>query len=242
MAAQGFFNGCQDNASNNTVYTNDTLKIFSSATPAELNKYSTIVGTSVTIATPNVANVPRSNVSNNAANGELASCIIVNGDGGSANTNINNGPAYYVNGGNLGSNICYNMGVVNFEQWASNVGNSFANWNAEVGPCDDATGTSQTYPGNVDPDNEFYNVLMPTGLKQGQSAATKTGTRAVYRIAVGNLGATLAKIQSLENKGRPSNGFGYVESTANDETAAAAWLAHGYGILLGNQPAFWSAG
>jgi len=242
MAAQGFFNGCQDNPSNNTVYTNETLKIFSNCTPANLGKYSTIVGTSVTIATPNVTLVPRSAVSSNACNGELASAIIVNGDGGSANSNVANGPAYHVNGGNLGSNTNYNMGVVNFEQWSSNVGNSFANWNAEVGPCDDATGTSQTYPGNVDPDAEFYNVLMPTGLKQGQSAATKTGTRAVYRIAVGNLGATLAKIQSNENEGRPGNTWGYVETTATDEEAAGVWLSHGYGILLGNQEAFWTAG
>lgn len=241
MAAQAFFNGCQDNPSSNNAYTNGTLRIFSNCTPANLGKYSTIVGTSVIIDTPNVTNVPRSTVSSNACNGEMASAIIVNGDGGSANSNSMNGPAAHVNGGNLGSNTNYNMGVVNFEQWASNVGNSFANWNAEAGPCADATGTAQTYPGNVDTDQDFYNVLMPTGEKQGQSAATKTGTRAVYRIGVGNLGATLAKIQSTPNKGRPGNGWGYVETTATDEEAAGVWLSHGYGILKGNQPIFWIA-
>ena len=237
MAAHSFYCGIQDTDQTIGPYANATANNFiwwdSEGTGYNLGN--------VTINAPLVSTIPGSTVSNNAANGEFCGCGVVNQDGGSAASNINNGPATLANAGNSWGLPYFNVGALNIDNFASNYGNDYAGQFAvEVGPCEDVGGTSQGRPGNQDTNTERYNILMPSGISTGENTATKTGRRAIYRCAAGALSTTLSKIMPKPNKGFPATTFGRIQTSQNDVQAAVVWLAFGYGVLQGDQPFCWT--
>ena len=237
MATYGFYCGIQDTDQTSGAYANATANNFcywdSEGTGYNLGN--------ITISAPLVSTIPGSTVSNNAANGEFCGCGVVNQDGGTARNNINNGPATLANAGNSWPAAIFNIGALDLDAFASNYSNDYVGQYAvEVGPCDDVGGTSQARPGNQDTNDERYNILMPSGLMNGENTATKTGRRVVYRCAAGALATTLAKVMPSPGKGFPGVTFGRIQTTQNDTQAAVVWLAFGYGVLQGINPFCWT--
>lgn len=237
MAAHSFYCGIQDTDQTAGAYTNGTANNFCYWS----NEGGAYNLGNITINAPTVSTIPGSTVSSNTANGAFCGTGIVNQDGGSARNTIGNGPASLANNGNGWSNPIFNIGALNIEDFATNYGNDYAGqFNAEIGPCQDVSGVSQTRPGNQETNPERYNILMPSGVKQGESAATKTGRRVVYRCASGALATTLAKVMPSPGKGFPATTFGSITTSQNDIQAAVVWLAFGYGVLLGDEPFCWT--
>ena len=237
MAAYSFYCGIQDTNQTSGAYANSTANNFvwwnSEGSGYNLGN--------ITINAALVSTIPNSTVSNNAANGEFCGCGIVNQDGGASSTNINVGPATLANAGNSWGLPYFNVGALNIALFASNYGNDYAGvFATEVGPCEDVGGTDQGRPGNQHTDTERYNILMPSGIANGENTATKTGRRVIYRCAAGALATTLAKVMPTPNKGFPATNYGSITTSQNDIQAAVVWLAFGYGVLQGNQPFCWT--
>lgn len=236
MATYGFYCGTQSTAQTTGAYANSTCNNFSwyDTEGSGYNKGP------ITINAATVSTIPGSTVSSNTANGAPTGCGIVDQDGGSQVNVVASGHAFLLNGGNGWPHPASNVGAIDFDLWASNYNNDWGNFQATVGECADVGGTDQGRPGNQHTDAERYNILMPSGLSTGESSATKTGRRAIYRCAAGQLAATLAKVCPLPGAGFPPVTFGRILSNQNDTQAAVVWLAFGYGILQGTSPFCWT--
>jgi len=188
------------------------------------------------IDTPNVSTVP-GNTFLTPANGEFTCNNLIQTNGGAENIRTN-GPA--VAAPFTPFHCIYAVDV-----------DQFADAGFEMATYFDATGrpasfssTPQSFPGNMNPDNDIYTILLSSGPRQGQPTLNDMGTRVIYEAAVGDLATSLLKLQPPENEGRPRSTYGNIQSGMNDEEAAAVWLSFGYGLFKGDgqsaQEAFWT--
>ncbi len=194
-----------------------------------------LVGTA-TINTPNVTNIPGNNFST-PANGELTCQNVITTNGGASNIQ-NGGPAF--------SNLSpfFFIGAVDLSKFKSGVGDMDQFADAFNNPNCGNQGQPQNFPGNMDPDTDFYTIVVGSTPPFGESALNVNGMRLTYKAAVGSLSTTLTKVQPPEDQGRPRNSFGTLSTSLNDEEAAAVWLSFGFGLFKGDgesgQEAFWT--
>lgn len=194
-----------------------------------------LVGTA-TISTPNVTNIPGNNFST-PANGELTCQNIITTNGGASNL-VSSGPAY------SSMSPFFLIGAVDLSKFAEGIGDIDEFAGAFNNPnC--ANGTqAQNYPGNMDPDTDFYTIVVGSIPAFGEPALNLSGMRLTYKAAVGSLSTTLTKVQPPEDNGRPRDSYGRLSTSLNDEEAAAVWLSFGYGLFKGDgesgQEAFWT--
>lgn len=193
------------------------------------------VGTAI-IDTPNVTNIPGNSFST-PANGELTCNNIITTNGGTGNIQ-NGGPAF--------SNLSpfFFIGAVNLETFQSSIGDMDQFASAFNNPTCANGSQAQDFPGNMDPDTDFYTIVVGSIPAFGESALNLTGMRLTYKASVGSLSTTLTKVQPPEDQGRPRNSFGTLSTSLNDEEAAAIWLSFGFGLFKGDgesgQEAFWT--
>jgi hypothetical protein len=193
------------------------------------------VGTA-TINTPNVNNIPGNNFST-PANGELTCNNVITTNGGTGNI-VNGGPAF--------SNLSpfFFIGAVDLDKFKTGVGNMDELAGAFNNPNCGNGSQAQNFPGNMDPDTDFYTIVVGSIPAFGEPALNLNGMRLTYKAAVGSLATTLTKVQPPEDQGRPRNSFGRILTSLSDEEAAAVWLSYGFGLFKGDgesgQEAFWT--
>jgi len=245
MAKHSFFGGSLPNPLNNAPIKNagyNTFGVFDSAEAT--SRYITgSNGIACDIDTPNVVNVgAASNVPIN--NQKAGSGIAMGLDGALATTMA----ASFMGGVNDGANLAgsgnrfYMIGCINYNNYnlaTTDAENKIPGNNVDGFYSVDTSFAQYETAGDVGGGASDYTVCLLSNNKNGQSDTDRQGTRITFRFANGSLGAGLS---ALAYYGTTSIDFGLqITSLMNDENAAGRWLALGYGLLQGAEPAFWDA-
>jgi len=247
MAKHSFFGGAAANLINTTALKSagyNTFGVFDS--DEATNRY--IAGANAIacmINTPNVtfvgtdANVP---INNAKAGSGIATALDGSEGGGLSTTNAASFMGGVNDGGNLGGTgeRYYFIGCINYNNY--NLSTTSASDKLDGNNVDgmytvDTSFSQYTTAGDVGGSGTDYTVCLLSNNKNGQSTAGRQGSRITFRFANGNLGSGLA---ALAYYGTTNAAWGLqVTALMNDENAAGRWLALGYGLLKGAQPAFW---
>jgi len=247
MAKHSFFAGAADGNINTTALANAGYNLFGKydSTEGSAGYQEVPNGIGAVINTPNVTSTGTDNLVpiNNAKAGSGIATALDGDSGGGLSTTMAASFMGGVNNGNSfegGGKRYYFIGCINYNNYnlSTTAAANKIDGNNVDGMYSVDDGVAQyTTAGDVGGSGTDYTVCLLSNNKNGMPTATRQGTRITFRFANGNLGSGLA---ALDYYATTNANWGLqITALMTDENAAGRWLALGYGLLKGAQPAFW---
>lgn len=241
MAKHSFFGGSAEGLISGTTFATAGYNLFGLFDSSE-SVAAYIATDSNVAAVINTPSLTATGTSDVPINNAQAGSGIVSGDGGSA---ASTQAASFMGGVNNGLELggsgkrYYYIGCINYNNYnlsTVTAANKLDGNNVD-GMYQVDENAQYTTAGDVGGSGTDYTVCLLSNNKNGQSTAARQGTRITFRFANSALASGLSQLAYYSVSGEEFN-FPIV-NTMTDEQAAGRWLALGYGLLKGGQPAFW---